>query len=167
MLEARVTRTSDGLAILNTLVMPTVRLRFQICPGTDAGLGIAGAPYQVLLNGAKLKDDTTDANGEATVEILVIVQGGAVLHIFDTDYNLSFSLLQALTTTPGQQKRLEVMGYLTGYQLAPQLNSAVDDGNDTPAFQQAIMNFQTDQVIAMDGTIGPVTRGKMQTAAGE
>jgi hypothetical protein len=167
MFEARVTRTSEGQTILNTLAMPTVRIRFQICPGTGAGLGIAGVPYQVLLNGTKLKDDTTDANGEATVEILVIQQGGAVLHIFDTDYNLSFSLLQALTTTPGQQKRLEVMGYFSGYQLVALLNNAIDDGIDTPGFQQAIMNFQTDQVIAMDGIIGPTTRGKMQTAAGE
>lgn len=167
MFEARVCRTSEGETVLNTLVMPTVRLRFQICPGTDGGLGIAGVAYQVLLNGAKLKDDTTDANGEATVEILVILQGGAVLHIFDTDYNLSFSILKALTTTEGQQKRLEVMGYFTGYQLVEQLNSAIDDGNDTPAFQQAIMNFQTDQVLAMDGNIGPKTRDAMQKAAGE
>lgn len=167
MFEARVTRTSEGENVLNTIVMPTVRIRFQICGGTDAGLGVAGVPYQVLLNGTKLKDDTTDANGECTVEILVIQQGGAVLHIFDTDYNLSFSLLQALTTMKGQQKRLEIMGYFTGYQIIPQGNLPVDDGNDTPAFQQAIMNFQTDQVIGMDGIIGPVTRGKMQTADGE
>ena len=167
MFEARVTRTSEGLTILNTLVMPTVRLRFQICPGTDAGLGIAGAPYQVLLNGTKLKDDTTDANGEATVEILVILQGGAVLHIFDTDYDLSFSILKALTTTDGQQKRLEVMGYFTGYQLTVFPSGPVDDGTDSTGFQQAIMNFQTDQVLAMDGIIGPKTRGAMEKAAGE
>lgn len=167
MFEARVTRTSEGLSVLNTLVMPTVRLRFQLCPGTDAGLGISGVPYQVLLNGTKLKDDTTDANGEATVEILIIQQGGAALHIFDTDYNLSFSLLRALSTTEGQQKRLDVMGYFTGYQLVALINNAIDDGVDTPGFQQAIMNFQTDQVIAMDGTIGPKTREKMKKAGGE
>ena len=126
-----------------------------------------GVPYQVLLNGTKLKDDTTDANGEVTIEILVIQQGGAVLHIFDTDYNLSFSLLQALSTAEGQQKRLEVMGYFTGYQLVALINNSIDDGVDTPRFQQAIMNFQTDQVIAMDGVIGPQTRGKIQNAGGD
>ncbi len=167
MIEARVTRTSEGLTVLNTLVMPTVRVRFQICPGNRAGLGIANVPYQVLLNGAKLKDDTTDANGEATVEILVIQQGGAVLHIFDTDYNLSFSVLHALSATPGQQKRLEVLGYFTGYQLVALLNNPVDDGVDTPGFQQAIMNFQTDQVLAIDGIIGPKTRASMQNVGGE
>ena len=167
MTEARLTRTSQGLTVLNTLVMPTVRLRFQICPGTEAGLGIANVPYDVILNGTKVKGDVTDANGEATVEILVIQQGGAVLRIFDTDYNLSFSLLRALSTTQGQQKRLEVLGYFTGYQLVALLNNPIDDGVDTPRFQQAIMNFQTDQVLAMDGVVGPNTRAKMKTVVGE
>jgi hypothetical protein len=167
MFEAIIARTAEGLAHLATLVLPSVRIRFQICPGTEAGLGIAGVDYQVLSNGAVFRSDVTDANGEATVPILLINQGGAVLRIFGTDYNLTFHPLTALTTVTGQQKRLDVMGYFTGYQLLALANNPIDDGNDTTFFQQAIMNFQTDQVIAMDGVIGPVTRGKMQTAAGE
>lgn len=167
MFEALISRTLDGLTHLSTLVMPTVRVRFQICPGTDTGLGIAGVNYRVLQNGVEFKKDVTDANGEATVPILLIQQGGAVLRIFDTDYNLSFHPLQALNTVAGQQKRFDVAGYFTGYQLVELANNVIDDGVDTPRFQQAIMNFQTDQVIAMDGVIGPKTRGKMQKALGE
>jgi len=167
MFEALVSRTAEGLTHLNTLAMPSVRIRFQICPGVDPGLGIAGAAYKILSNGAEFKKGTTDANGEVAVPILLITQGGCALHIFDTDFDLSFHVLQTLTTVAGQQKRFDIMGYNTGYQLVALLNNVIDDGVDNERFQQAIMNFQTDQVIGIDGVIGPKTRGKMQSAGGE
>jgi hypothetical protein len=167
MFDALIARTADALSQLNTLAIPVVRIRFQICPGVDAGIGIAAAPYTVSAGGAQFKSDVTDANGEVTVPILLITMGGVVLRIFDTDYPLSFHVLRAVNTIPGQQKRLDVLGYITGYLLNPLGNRPIDDGNDSGRFQQAINNFQTDQTIAIDGDIGPQTRGRLTSVAGD
>lgn len=167
MFDALIARTLEGLDHLNTLIMPTARVRFQICPGTGPDLGIADVPYEVLLNGTQFKAANTDANGEATIPVLLFAMGTVVLRIFGTDYNVSFHTLQALNTVAGQQKRFDVMGYFTGYQLVALRNNTIDDDTDTPRLQQAIMNFQTDHVLAMDGIAGPVTRGRMQSEGGE
>src|SRR5260370_17025158 len=100
MFEALIARTSDALTHLNTLVMPTVRIRFQICPGVDAGIGIASAPYTVSAGGAQFKSDVTDANGELTIPILLITLGGPVLRIFDTHYPLTSHNLQPTIPLP-------------------------------------------------------------------
>jgi hypothetical protein len=163
MFEAVVSRTLSSLNSLNTLTLPFARIRFQICPGIGGGLGVSGVSYTVSVLGFTIKTDTTDADGEATVPALP----GVVLRIFDTDYNLSSAPLQAVTSVAGQQQRLGVTGYFTGYQLTALANNPVADGNDTSRFQQAINNFQTDRNLTIDGLIGPQTRGQLQTAAGE
>lgn len=166
MFEALIQRTLEGLTQAVTLVIPAVRVRFQICPGTDAGLGIQGAQYEVVSGGVTVKTDTTDANGEATIPIPLIQTTACVLRIFGTDYPLDISALQPVTTIVGQQQRLNLMGYVTGYQLDA-TNDPTSDGNDSTRHQQGIMNFQTDKALTIDGKIGPKTRGSLTKAAGE
>lgn len=161
--DALITRTLDGLTHLSTLVLPTARLRFQICGGVGAGLGIAGATFTVSFSGAVFMTGATTADGEVSIPALE----GAVLRIFDTDYTLSFGALPALTALAGQQKRLEVMGYLAGQLTTAFGDSPTADGNDSSSLQAAILNFQSDRNLTIDGLIGPQTRGALQSAAGE
>jgi peptidoglycan hydrolase-like protein with peptidoglycan-binding domain len=164
MFEAFISRTLDGLTHLSTLVLPTARMRFQICGGVAGGAGIDAVPFTVSFSGAVVMTGTTNADGEVSVPVLE----GAVLRIFDTDYTLGFqTALPAADTLAGEQKRLEVIGYFTGYLTTPLAATPTGDGNDSSMLQQAITNFQMDQTLTVDGLIGPQTRGRLKTAAGE
>ena len=170
--SALLTRTMQGLTLLNTLVVPTgeVRLRFQIAPGTDSGLGIAGAQFSLLFGGAQFASGQTDANGELGIPIQQLLSGTVVVRIFDTDYNVSLHRgLQSIESLVGQQKRLDIMGYITGYQLGEfdNLSHRPDDGLDGVRTQQSIMNFQTDNSLSIDGEIGPQTKGALKSQVGQ
>jgi len=167
-IESLVTRTFEGLDLLNTLEWPNFPVRFQIAPGTGSDLGIAGADFSVLSNGVQIASGQTDANGELQIPLLPVFFGGVVLRIFDTDYNVAIHPgLDPINTRKGQQKRLEIIGYLSGYQLVAIANSAPDDGLDGPRTQQSIMNMQTDGNLDIDGEIGPQTTNSLRTQVGE
>ena len=88
------------------------------------------------------------------------------MRIFETDYEISLHPgLQVLTHIDGRQKRLESLGYMSGYLVDRPLGRP-DSGNDNSNTQQAIMNLQTDQAVAIDGVIGPQTEGRLKTAVG-
>jgi peptidoglycan hydrolase-like protein with peptidoglycan-binding domain len=161
MLIAEIMRVAAELAAVNTLVLPQVPIRFQIGPGTGAGLGIQGATYVITVNGTQYSTGQTTADGEVMVPL---VPGGAVVRIFDTEYTVTIHAdgLVDITTMRGRQKRLDHLGYLTGYQLTAIASDVPDDGNDGPRTQQAIMNFQTDTTIDIDGDIGPQTEQKLR-----
>lgn len=164
MFEAFISRTLDGFTHLSTLVLPTARMRFQICGGVAGGTGVDAVPFTVSFSGVVFMTGTTSADGEVSVPVLE----GAVLRIFDTDYTLGFQTpLPAADSLAGEQKRLEVTGYFTGYLTTPLADNPTSDGNDSSRLQQAIMNFQMDQTLTVDGQIGPQTRGRLKTAAGE
>src|SRR5207237_1058184 len=83
-----------------------VRLRFQIAPGTDSGLGIAGAQFSLLFGGAQFASGQTDANGELGIPIQQLLSGTVVVRIFDTDYNVSLHPgLQSPESLAGQPAR--------------------------------------------------------------
>lgn len=171
MLEALLARTMEGLPTLNTLVtsLLVVRLRFQIAPGTASDLGIANVPYSLLSGGTQFETGQTDANGEVAVPLSPLLTGSTiVVRIFGTDYDLSLHAgLQAINGMNGRQKRLDVLGYMTGYQLTGIANAVPDDGNDGPRTQQSIMNLQTDQNLTIDGDIGPQTTNALRAQTGE
>lgn len=169
-IPAPVGRTSEGEDLVNTLavVNEVVKIRFQIAPGTDAGLGIASADYEILVGGAQHSTGQTNADGEVEVPLQPLLTGPVVVRIFGSDYNLTLHAgLQAVTTLAGQQKRYDILGYITGYQLNTVGNNPPDDGTDGVRTQQAIMNFQTDSNLAIDGTVGNQTRTNLTTKAGE
>jgi hypothetical protein len=169
-LEAPVTRTSDGEDLANTLtaVRGVVKIRFQIAPGIDSGLGIADTPYRILSGGAEIATGSTNAHGEVEVPLQPLLTGMVVVKIFETDFNLRLHPgLQAVTTLEGRQKRYDILGYMTGYQLVPIGSEVPDDTLDGTRTQQSIMNFQADANIAIDGTDGNRTRNKLTTRVGE
>lgn len=167
---APVGRTSEGEDLANTLaaITDTVKIRFQIAPGTDAGLGIASADYRILVGGTEHSTGQTTADGEIEVPLQPLLTGNVVVRIFDSDFNLTLhGGLQAVTTLTGQQKRYDILGYMSGYQLSAPGNSPPDDGSDGSRTQQSIMNLQTDSNLAIDGAVGRNTRNQLTTKAGE
>ncbi len=162
-----ISRTLTGLLGVNTLVTAVCKIRFQIAPGTAGGLGIGGAPFALSLAGAILVNGTVTADGEVTIPLLLALGGGLVLRVFDTDYPITIrDDYQDASTLAGQQRRLDVLGYLSGYQLRQADNAAADDGKDGPRTQQSIMNFQMDQHLAIDGEVGPRTTAALRREAG-
>ena len=167
-IESLVARTFEGLDLLNTLEWPTFPVRFQIAPGTGSDLGIAKVDFSVLSNGVQIASGQTDANGEVQIPLLPVFFRGVCLRIFSTDYDLAIHPgLEPIDTLKGQQKRLEIIGYVSGYQLIAIASSVPDDGSDGPRTQQSIMNFQTDGNLDIDGEIGPRTTKLLKTQVGE
>jgi hypothetical protein len=161
MADAEIMRNVAERDEVNTLVLHCVPIRFQIAPGTGAGLGIQGVNYVVTVNGTPFATGQTNADGEVQVPL---VAGGATVRIFDTDYLVTPHPdgLVDITTRRGRQKRLDHLGYMTGYQLGPIANDVPDDDRDGTRTQQAIMNFQTDTGLTIDGDIGNKTEGKLR-----
>jgi hypothetical protein len=164
-MEASVTRTSAGQDVQNTLIVPTFPLRFQIAPGRQSRLGIADAPFTVTSSsGEVIAQGVTDASGEVPIPLINLFFGSVTVHIFDTDYDVVFQPAVPPTTLQGQQKLLDVLGYETGYQLNFPPKIPPDDNIDGPRTEQAIMNFQCDERLAIDGKIGPKTLSKLKEA---
>ena len=167
MFDVFVARTAEGLTHLNTLGVPTLPVRFQTAPGAGPSLGIPAAPFAITFNSLPIGAGDTNSDGEVPVPLFPLLMGTVTVRIFDTDYELTLHPgLQALTRLDGQQKRMEVLGYVTGYLNVGNLTDTPDSNADNPETQQAIMNFQTDRKLAIDGAIGPATRGALKTAAG-
>ncbi len=169
-INAPVARTAEGEELVNTLVVSreVVKIRFQIAPGTDANLGIADVDYEVHSGGAVIKSDKTNADGEIEVPLQPLLTGAAIVKIFDTDYSLTLHAgLEGIRTRKGQQKRYDILGYMTGYQLTPIASAVADDGSDGPRTQQSIMNVQADSNISIDGGVGNQTRTQLTTKTGE
>jgi hypothetical protein len=170
LINAPLGRTSAGVDLVNTLtvVLGVVKVRFQIAPGTGADLGIASADFTISSGGTEITRGQTNADGEVEVPLLPLLTGTVTVGIFGSEYNMSLHPgLQPVNTLAGQQKRCDIMGYITGYQLGTVGNSPPDDGRDGVKTQQAFMNVQHDGDLSIDGTIGNGTRTDMTTKAGE
>lgn len=168
--SAPVTRTSEGEDLVNTLtaIRDVVKIRFQIAPGTGSNLGIAGVDFRILSGGTEIANGQTNADGEVEVPLQPLLTGEVTVRIFESDFDLTLHAgLQAVTTRAGQQKRYDILGYMTGYQLGTVGNAAPDDGTDGTKTQQSIMNVQTDGNLSIDGTVGNATRTDLTTKAGE
>jgi peptidoglycan hydrolase-like protein with peptidoglycan-binding domain len=167
MLPALVTRTLVGLDTLNTLVIPTFPVLFQFAPGRQSGVGISGATFLIFAAGQQIGGGTTNDKGEVPLPIApLFFSPPVVVRIFDTDYNITIGPSDVSETLPGWQKRLEVLGYMSGYQRNPIGSDRADDNDNGPRTQQATLNFQTDQTLEVDGDIGPKTSDALRKEAG-
>ena len=166
MLDSLGLRVLEGLPHFMSLVIPQVRIRFQIAPGTGAGLGISAAPFEILLNGAVVAAGNTDANGELIVPLILIQAGGCAVRIFGADYPVTLiPSWDAATTRTGRQQRFDHLGYVRGYHLDTTIDPTAD-GTLTERYHHAINDFQWDEDVAVDGDPGPITQGRLTTAAG-
>jgi hypothetical protein len=160
-IEALVARTSQDQQGVNTIVVLTYPVRFQLAPGAANGLGIVGADFVVTAGGVEIANGTTDANGEVQIPIFPLFSGPVTVTIFETDYVFSFHPEAKIDALAGVQQRLEKLGYMSGYLLAPLGSAATDTNKDDAKTQQALMNFQCDENLTLDGRVGPETRGAL------
>lgn len=171
--DANVSRTASGLTGGNTLAVPRFDLpiRLQICPGAQGGVGVANVPFTVLLQGFPIAQNTTTADGDIMINSLHILLGPVTVQIMGSEYEFTLHPgMQAVGTTAGRQKRLDYLGYEQGHLSAPRLSSVPDDGVDSSAHQQAIMNFQMDHNqsdnLFIDGVIGNASGPVLRTKVG-
>jgi hypothetical protein len=166
MLESLGLRVLEGLPHFISLVIPQVRIRFQIAPGVGAGLGIAAVPFEILVGGAAVLTGTTDANGEIIVPLPLVQAGNCSVKIFGSEFPIALlASWDPVTTDKGKQQRLDHMGYIRGYQLSTTIDPPAD-GTLSERFHNAINDFQWNEDIAVDGVAGPITQGRLTAAAG-
>jgi peptidoglycan hydrolase-like protein with peptidoglycan-binding domain len=167
-MDIDVLRSLADLNGVNVLTLATIPLRFQIAPGAANRLGVANLDFTISVDGNELSSGTTDSNGELTVPLLALLVARPILHILGTDYSLRLHPdLEAISDIDGQQIRFAQLGYMMGHQLTDVDNDvADDDGEDGPRTQQAIMNFQMDKGLSVDGIVGPNTTNKLKTEVG-
>lgn len=166
MLESLGVRVLEGLTHFISLVIPQVRIRFQIAPGPGAGLGIDAVPFEILSAGTVVSTGTTDANGEVIVPLLLVRAGGCSIRIFGSEYPINMlPAWDAVTAVTGQQQRFDQLGYVHGYQLDTTIDPTAD-GNLSERFHNAINGFQFDEDVVVDGNVNPATQARLTTAAG-
>ncbi|WP_394845908.1 peptidoglycan-binding protein [Pendulispora brunnea] len=160
-------RTMPGSASYNTVRLPTtIPVRFQLAPGTGPNLGIANADYTVGLEGEPpLAQGKTDATGQVPVLLAAFWVGTPIIEILGTRYEVHLhSELASIKTLAGVQKRLDALGYMTGYQLVPIGDAEPADGVDGARTQQAILNFQSDHEFVMNGFLSNETLNAIDEA---
>ncbi len=161
-------RAIEEMLTHNTLAFEEVKIRFQIAGGTDAALAIADVPWELKLAGLVVLSGRTTAEGDA--HFFMLPNETLTLTIFNTDYNVTLHAgVAAVTTLAGQQKRLDILGYMTGYLLDGRPGAGgtqPDDGTNGPVTQQGALNFQTDQGVLIDAIIGNNTQTALTNNAG-
>jgi hypothetical protein len=168
LLNVEFMRSLGDLAGLNVLVLTTIPVRFQIAPGTANDLGVADLDFSITVDGTEVSSGTSDSNGEIPVPLLPLLVARPILHVLGTEYALRLHPdLEDIADLDGQQIRLAQLGYMLGYQLTAVDNDVADDDDeDGPRTQQAIMNFQMDKGLSVDGVVGPNTTKKLKTEVG-
>jgi len=162
----RFARAVRELATRNVLALRRVRVRFQIGGGEDDALGIADAQWELRLNDVEIASGRTDANGE--VSFLIAAGERLILNIFGTDYRVGLHPgLEPVAKMEGRQKRLDALGYLTGYLRDSIGNAVPDDGEDGVRTRQAVLNLQCDRNLVIDSVAGRRTRATLTTDVGE
>jgi len=172
---AKVSRTSSDQNHRNTLVLRTIKIVFQRYPGlagSDGERGIAGVAFNVLVNGilTSRAPGTTAADGSISLDI----PGGAkvILEIFGTQYELIIrDSIEPVSTLRGQQRRLSMLGYEISVpvgrnQASAKLKDPVD-GRLGARTDNGILNFQADNDLDTDGTVGRLTTAKLEEQVGE
>lgn len=145
-------------------VRKTRKLRFQVCGGEFAGLGIPDVPYVVERGGFEVDRGKTDSNGDVTLEL---AYGETVdLRVFDTTYAVRIESNRKLPPLPGADtrrwkgshwrdfgKRFDILGYLTEVFQRAAGGQQLDRENDSTALHQAVLNFLSDHDLRPDGEI--------------
>ena len=156
-------RSADGTGHGNTIVLPKVRIYFQVFPGIDGtskDRGIAGVEYKGKIGKTMFFVGVTDEFG--CVEIGMPAGETATLEIFNTEYLVSAKTsVQDVTTTEGTQERLSLLGYYTG-KISGNLDAETD---------LALLNYQADRSLnangCFSGSIDTTTQDDLKKVFGE
>jgi len=164
-----VSRLAQDAAAHNTLDSRTIEVFFQKSPSTPEGdsRGIERLDYQIVANGIVIQSGTTEADGKIEVPI---VGGQAELHltfagnpVATYQFTARDDAFEAGTTIIGVQRRLRSLGYHLGH-----AGDSVDgiDGDLGQRTDRAILDFQIDNQLAIDGVVGTGTQRKLNDVVG-
>lgn len=161
-----VSKVLEGLPHTNTIVLPKLRVRFQIAAGDGANIGIAGVKFQILLSGKAMSEGVTDPNGEIVVPLIQARAGNCSIKIFDTEYPIKLlPNWEAVDTYQGMQERLEHLGYIRGHLMDATVDPPAD-GTINERTLHAVNDFLWDSDLPVDGEVTAAMRTKLTTAAG-
>lgn len=161
-----VSRILEGLPHTNTIVLPKLRIRFQIAAGDGANIGIAGVKYQILFSGVPMSEGVTDPNGEIIVPLVQARAGNCSIKIFDTEYPVQITPnWEAVDTYQGMRQRLDHLGYMHGHLMDATIDPAAD-GNINERTLHAVNDFLWDSDLPVDGEVTSAMRTKLTSSAG-
>jgi len=142
-----------------------LRIRLLRCPGEVKETGIEGAEWILFRDGSEVQRGKTGEDG--VIDFPYLPGAGHEIHAFDTKYVIRlYGNLDPMDKEEGLQKRLDILGYVTGYlqdSIGDALPSSISIPKD-PRGQQGVMNFQADHGLALDGIVGVKTREAISTA---
>ena len=154
----------------NTLVIRTVEVNFQRCPSHSSGdsRGIDTLNWRVMSGGVEIQNGVTDDSGLVEVQVrgnadstLELLHAGAPVAQYRV--RLRPGGYEADTSPAGWQRRLMQLGYHVGHS-SPQGDGV--DGDVGKKTDKAILDFQVDEQIGIDGDVGAGTRGKLNDQCG-
>ena len=148
-----------------TVALRSVDIYLVKSPGApnDNTRGIEGVDWS-LFDGTIYSDmGTTAADGKITVQLAP--GQNYTLEALGSAYEITLrtAAAESATTTAGSQRRLRMIGYQIGH-AGPHNNGV--DGTVGRRTDRAIQDFQADQGLRLDGTVGTNTRNALNTEAG-
>jgi len=154
--DALVTRTATDSESANVLHPRRPLFVIRDIPGPD-GIPLMNTPWQLKLGETEVASGVTDKNGRVVVlapltpgEVYVLEYPGRSVEIEATE-------LAAIGGTKGMQQRLFGLGYAPG----------PDDGNAGPLTESALMEFQEDHGLVVDGVYGAQSQQKLLEVYGQ
>jgi hypothetical protein len=153
----------------NTLDSRTIEIFFQKSPAPPTGdsRGIESLDYEIVDGTTVLQSGSTGEDGRIEVpvtggqaQLRLTWQGNPVatyeLHLRDDPY-------EAVTTITGVQRRLRNLGYHLGHAGADADGIDGDLGERT---DDAILDFQIDNELVIDGAVGTGTQNELNDVVG-
>ena len=143
-----------------TVAPVIVEVFFQVYPVKQThdgtAIGIPNVPYTITTAGSSSPvSNSTDANGR--IQVALAPGSTATLHIFDTDFLITArETLEAVNTLAGQQRRLQMLGF--------DLGPTDVDGLRGARTEKALLDFQADAGLGIDGVAGSGTRTRLRHA---
>jgi len=140
-----------------------VEIHLQRSPGLADDRGIEGLDFKVEAEGQELQTGTTPADGKIEVQLagdettLTLLYQDAPIAIYRVDQRAEEA--EDVTLVRGQQRRLRGRGYPIG-ESGPDSDGV--DGLAGPRTTRAILEFQADSALVMDGIVGSKTQGALE-----
>jgi len=139
-----------------TIRRRTIELIFQRYPGTDADAAIKGLVYEITVGESPPSKGITGADGKITIRLGA--REAAQLKIMDTIFTIeAIDNIQPLSEFSGVQRRLRMLGYY----------SWNVDGIFGPRTERALLNFQADNQLEINGLCNDETKAKLREKVGE
>jgi putative peptidoglycan binding protein len=153
----------------NTLDSRTIEVFFHKSPAWSEGdnRGIEHLDYEIVAGGVTIQSGSTDSSGRIEVPItggqaeLRLTFGGNPVATYQ--FSTRDDTFEAGNTIAGVQRRLRTLGYHLGHAGS---NADGIDGNLGGKTDAAILDFQIDNQLQIDGVVGTNTLGKLNDIVG-